>query len=133
MVGIVVIIPSISNFSIKTRHIHEVTVAALCALQDTAYDNYSTNPPSLIIGHHIEIGVNYSNICQISEGVKFKLYIEAIDQLIPWFFALDHMNYARWLPVYIRDMKELAIKHPLVDNQFQGGNFTAKNKYDSLL
>lgn len=28
-------------------------------------------------------------------------------QLAPWFFALDHTNYSRWIPIYIRDMKSL--------------------------
>ena len=27
--------------------------------------------------------------------------------LVPWFFALDHQNYSRWLPVHIQDMEGL--------------------------
>jgi len=27
--------------------------------------------------------------------------------LTPWFFALDHYNYARWIPAHIRDMENL--------------------------
>ena len=34
----------------------------------------------------------------------FKISLEA---LIPWFFALDHTNYSRWVPIHIRDMKLL--------------------------
>ena len=37
----------------------------------------------------------------------FKLYIESLEALTPWFFALDHINYARWVPIHIRDMKSL--------------------------
>ena len=33
------------------------------------------------------------------------LYVEALESLAPWSFALDHTNYARWLPIHIRDMK----------------------------
>lgn len=36
---------------------------------------------------------------------NFPLYVEIMEQLVPWFFILDHTNYARWLPVHIRDMK----------------------------
>ena len=36
---------------------------------------------------------------------NFALYIEVLEELTPLFFALDHVNYARWLPVHIRDMK----------------------------
>ena len=32
------------------------------------------------------------------------LYIEALEALVPWFFVLDHHNYARWVPVHIQDM-----------------------------
>lgn len=38
---------------------------------------------------------------------NLKLYVEALEELIPFFFALDHVNYARWAPVHIRDMKSL--------------------------
>ena len=30
-----------------------------------------------------------------------------MEALIPWFFALDHTNYSRWVPIHIRDMKSL--------------------------
>lgn len=37
----------------------------------------------------------------------FDLFIESLEALVPWFFALDHVNYARWVPIHIRDMKAL--------------------------
>ena len=36
---------------------------------------------------------------------NFALYVEVLEELVPLFFALDHVNYARRLPVHIRDMK----------------------------
>ena len=36
---------------------------------------------------------------------NFALYVETLESLAPWSFALDHTNYARWLPIHIRDMK----------------------------
>ena len=36
---------------------------------------------------------------------NFKLYVEVLEKLTPLFFALDHVNYARWMPIHIRDMK----------------------------
>ena len=26
---------------------------------------------------------------------NFKLFVESLEALVPWFFALDHVNYAR--------------------------------------
>ncbi len=45
------------------------------------------------------------------------LYVEAMEALAPWFFALDHINYARWLPVHIKDMKALRSDVKLVLEQ----------------
>lgn len=39
---------------------------------------------------------------------NFALYVETLESLAPWSFALDHTNYARWLPIHIRDMKCLS-------------------------
>ena len=38
---------------------------------------------------------------------NFSLYVEVLEELVPLFFALDHVNYARWLPVHIRGMRSL--------------------------
>ena len=35
---------------------------------------------------------------------------------MPWFFAFDHHNYARWIPVHIRDMQSLP---SVVHKQFE--------------
>ena len=37
----------------------------------------------------------------------FDLFVEGLEALVPWFFALDHTNYARWIPIHLRDMKAL--------------------------
>ena len=36
------------------------------------------------------------------------MYVESLEALVPWYFALDHINYARWIPIHIRDMKSLS-------------------------
>uniref|UniRef100_A0A1X7TMA1 Uncharacterized protein n=1 Tax=Amphimedon queenslandica TaxID=400682 RepID=A0A1X7TMA1_AMPQE len=30
---------------------------------------------------------------------KFSLYIQTLKAITPWFLALDHQNYARWIPI----------------------------------
>ena len=32
---------------------------------------------------------------------NFALYVDCLTKLTPWFFSLDHTNYARWVPVTI--------------------------------
>ncbi len=43
----------------------------------------------------------------------FCLFVDVLEQLVPLFFALDHTNYARWVPIHLRDMKSLpqSIRH----------------------
>ena len=43
--------------------------------------------------------------------------------MVPWFFSLDHTNYARWLPIHLRDMYRLNDVAPDVAAQFQQGKF----------
>ena len=31
----------------------------------------------------------------------FNLYLVSLKALTPWFFALDLINYARWIPIHI--------------------------------
>ena len=38
---------------------------------------------------------------------KFKLMVATLKMLVPIFFALDHHNYARLVPVFIRDLESL--------------------------
>ena len=53
----------------------------------------------------------------------FLLYTSCLDELMSWVFALDHVHYARWLPVHIRDMVQLKETHPEVHKEFMKGNF----------
>ena len=50
----------------------------------------------------------------VSHEGNFPLYTEVLAKIAPWFFTLDHHNYARWLPVYLRDMTTLQRTHPEV-------------------
>ena len=52
------------------------------------------------------------------------MYLDALTELVPWFHALDHTHYARWIPVHLKDMAELITKHPDVARKFSEGHFT---------
>ena len=38
---------------------------------------------------------------------KFDLCVQSLELIVGYYFALDHYNYARWVPIHIRDMKSL--------------------------
>ena len=51
-------------------------------------------------------------------------YLTTLTSLTYYFFALNHIHYARWTPVHIRDMILLPTMHPDVDEHFKKGRFT---------
>ena len=57
---------------------------------------------------------------------SFTMYLAALTELAPWFHALDHTQYARWIPVHLRNMVALPMKHPGVAIEFDAGNFTVR-------
>jgi hypothetical protein len=52
------------------------------------------------------------------------MYMDALTELTMWFQAMNHTNYARWIPVHLLDMASLATTQPEIAREFQAGNFT---------
>ena len=42
----------------------------------------------------------------------WKLYLQTFAKMFPWFRTYDHLNYARWAPVYYADMLSLEQSAP---------------------
>ena len=42
-------------------------------------------------------------------------------------FALDHIQYARWMSVFLADLQQIHLKYPSVFEAFKKGYFTVKN------
>jgi len=57
---------------------------------------------------------------------NFTMYLDALTEFTPWFFALDHTHYSRWISVHLRDMSQLSNKHPQIKYQFDAGHFTVR-------
>ena len=57
---------------------------------------------------------------------NWQLYLEAFTAMLPWLTAYDHLNYARWGPVYLTEMLSLESKAPSVYHEFMNGNFVVK-------
>ena len=129
----------------RTRHAHQVTASSLNILLHKAYTEYSSSQKNEESLSSLEAWCQerakaspqfhfWFTILQLELQVMifvrslreadFKLYIESLSQLVPWFFSLDHTHYARWIPVHLRDMVTLAEKHPAVYQEFLHGNFT---------
>ena len=105
----------------RTRHAHQVSLLAIHKLRKEAFllsgnsaSEIDWTKDKLKTCHTFqfwELVRKYEMLILIfvrAHRVKnFPLYVEVLEKLAPLFFTLDHTNYARWLPVYIKDMKSL--------------------------
>ena len=57
---------------------------------------------------------------------NWNLHLNAIRCMIPWYFAYDKVNYARYLSAYYAEMINLSEKKPDVYEAFQAGQFSAQ-------
>ena len=53
----------------------------------------------------------------------FQSFLESLKCITKWMFALDHTHYARWLPVFIKDLEALDSS---TRDAFEKGYFTIK-------
>lgn len=131
----------------RSRYVHQVTAAALHLLQVSAFQMYieslaqedqqmdfkswSSNKTVQIPQFQywalvLELELLAMQLVRSFREADFELYVQCLGQLVPWMFALDHTNYARWLPVHIKDMVQLKEKVPSVYEEFNNGNFVVQ-------
>lgn len=126
---------------------HQVTAAVLHSLLKEAFekdepnehsiDNWlqevTTKSPTAMFWLEVlnlEI-LLLSFVRAVREG-NFSLYKECLKKMMPWFFAFDHSNYARWVAVHLKDMEELAQKVPSVYEEFQNNGKVSFGKCAQL-
>ncbi|KAK3910810.1 putative 1-aminocyclopropane-1-carboxylate oxidase [Frankliniella fusca] len=128
----------------RTRYCHEVTAATLYSLQRKAYDSFmgDTDDPATFEQWREEkckstpqfkywdltlrLQLILLQFVRAERTANFQLYIESLSMMAPWFFALDHTNYARWLPIHIKDLVMLKESNPNLHREFQKGHFVAR-------
>ena len=54
---------------------------------------------------------------------NFKIFVESLEEMLPFSFALDHLNYARWLSVHLKYLKSLSSTNPTIYAAFLEGHF----------
>ena len=108
----------------RTRHAHQVSALALAKLQQDAFlctegphdENtkeawrqamISKSPTFQYWDTIFRMEVLGMIFVRAHREQDFPYYVESLKALVPWFFALDHQNYSRWISVHIRDMESL--------------------------
>ena len=105
----------------RTRHAHQITLLALKKLQHEAFLQLTSNeseaawvetmckqsPTFMYWDFILRQETLILIFIHAHREKRFALYVEVLEKLTPLFFALDHVNYSRWMPVHINDMKSL--------------------------
>jgi hypothetical protein len=119
----------------RTRYAHQVTVVVLDSLLKRAYEDSGTEvaredwvvvasqeSPTfkfwLLVHKYQQIIFMF---IRAHRERKFELMVTTLRKLVPLFFALDHQNYARWLPILIRDLEVLPES---IQVEFEKGHWT---------
>ncbi|KAJ8021223.1 hypothetical protein HOLleu_38359 [Holothuria leucospilota] len=59
---------------------------------------------------------------------NWELHLSSTRSMIPWYFAYDRVNYARYLPAYWLEMCSLQKDHPAIYAEFRDGKFVAQRQ-----
>ena len=128
----------------RTRYVHQIMATALYQLLMEAYETFkkdmskevsfeefkqlkmSKEPQFRFWLQVLELELDVLLVCKyvrcIREG-NFDLYVQMLGKLVPWFFSMGHTNYARWVPVHIRDLILAKVRNPDIYSEFQNGKF----------
>lgn len=63
-----------------------------------------------------------------TRNADWDLHLAVVEEIIPWFFSYDHVNYARYLPAYLFEMLNLPLTHPDIYSELKSGNFVAQRQ-----
>ena len=126
-----------SSNIILCRYLHQVTACTLYLMRKRAYNQFkATSEEDLTESEWIakcekSPMFKYWNLTlklelALLEFVRsirsgdFNAYVEALLEIAPWMFALNHHNYTRWLPIHIRCMINLDndTKYQFLDGRF---------------
>ena len=135
----------------RTRHAYMLTVAWIHILEQRSYQDYLQR--SIAPYEPFEIWKkrllknsptfkywttckNFLLLaCRFIRGQRsgnWNLTINSLKLICRWCFVFGRTNYARWLPVFLRDMLLLESRHPLVFKAFNHGLFVIQRSNTNL-
>ena len=77
--------------------------------------------------------LSYSELCELMLNLIFasrtgdrQLCLSCIEELIPWALAYDCQNYARYLILFLDNMRQLSLRTPEMYTAFNLGQFSVQ-------
>lgn len=97
------------------------------------YENFisksrAVNPTFDLWSSYLDMIATLLQFVRATRQGLWELHTSVLQSMLPWYFAYDHVNYARYLPVYIAEMANLSESHPSVHASFLKGDFVAQRQ-----
>jgi hypothetical protein len=74
----------------------------------------------------LETGDILLRLIRADRDADLSMHLDAVMDTIPYFFLAGRINYARYTPVYVAEMKELQITDPIMFQHMMSGGFVVK-------
>ena len=90
-----------------------------------------TQLPSPMFNYWYNVSESIKNVLLLVRSFReanIDLFIVALELIIPLFFVLGHIHYARWLSVFLEDLKLLHSKMPALYKEFKDGHFVVSTR-----
>ena len=75
---------------------------------------------------YLELRKLIMNLIYASHTGSWELYSSCIVEVIPWAFAYDHQNYARYFIPFLDNMRHLSVRMLEVHTAFNKGHFSVQ-------
>ena len=82
--------------------------------------------------------LSYLELCELMLNLiyatrtgSWELYLSCMEEVIPWTFAYDRQNHARYLVPFLKDMRGLSVTMPEVYRAFKDGQFSVQMSKDN--
>ena len=82
--------------------------------------------------------LSYLELCELMLNLiyatrtgSWELYLSCVEEVMPWTFAYDRQNYARYLVPFLNDMRGLSVTMPEVYRALKDGQFSVRMSKDN--
>ena len=83
------------------------------------YSKFHNAPMKVFWDSYLEMVEVLLNAIRATREGNWEMHIESTKEMLPWFYAYDHIDYARYLPIYLVNMMSLEESHPEAHNACQ--------------
>ena len=88
----------------------------------------SENPTFAFWSYYIMMVCLLQQFIRATRTANWNLHLLSVEQMIPHFFAYDRVNYSRYLPCYLAEMRNLETSHPAIDKNMKNGDFCVQRQ-----